>query len=56
MFFSLMILSLSFAFGQQTEKPKIYSEEANPKVDIANAVQKASAESKHVLLQIGGTW
>ena len=56
MFFSLMILSLSFAFGQQTEKPKIYSEETNPKVDIANAVQKASAENKHVLLQIGSNW
>ena len=56
LFLSLMLLTLSFAFGQQTEKPKIYNEEANPKTDIANAVKKASAEKKHVLLQIGGNW
>ena len=43
LFLSLMLLTLSFAFGQQTEKPKIYNEEANPKTDIANAVKKASS-------------
>lgn len=51
-----MLISLSFAFGQQADKPKIYNEEANPKTDIANAVKKASTEKKHVLLQIGGNW
>lgn len=52
----LMLLSLTYAFGQKTDQPKIYNEEANPKTEISNAVKKASTENKHVLLQIGGNW
>jgi thioredoxin-related protein len=39
-----------------TDTAKLYHPEANAKADIANAVKKASAEHKNVLLQIGGNW
>lgn len=54
--FSLMLITLSFAFGQETTKVKIYNEDANPTTDISNAVKKASLEKKNVLIQIGGNW
>jgi thiol:disulfide interchange protein len=34
----------------------IYSETANPKADIAAALEKAKAEHKRVLLDFGGDW
>ena len=37
-------------------KEKLYSPSANAKVDIANALNKAENEGKHVLIQIGGNW
>lgn len=49
---SLCMLSVS---GQE-EKPSLYNPEENAKVEIANAVKKAKAENKHVLLQVGGNW
>ena len=49
---SLLLLSVS----AQTEKPTIYNPEANAKIEISEAVKKAKAENKHVLLQIGGNW
>lgn len=51
-FLSLMAVSAS---GQE-EKPKIYHPEADAKIELANAVKKAMAEDKHVLLQVGGNW
>jgi thioredoxin-related protein len=35
---------------------KIYNPEADAKKEVAAAVAKASAEGKHVFLQIGGNW
>lgn len=39
-----------------TDTAKLYHPEADARADIANAVKKASAEHKNVLLQIGGNW
>lgn len=38
------------------EKPTIYNPNADAKADIKNAVAKAKAENKHVLIQVGGNW
>lgn len=38
------------------QKIEIYNPQADAKKDIAIAVQKATAEGKHVFLQIGGNW
>jgi thioredoxin-related protein len=48
-FFYLLVYS-------QTVKPTIYNVSANASADILAAITKASAEGKHVLLQIGGNW
>lgn len=40
----------------QTTKPAIYNPQANASADLKEAVKKAKAENKHVLLQIGGNW
>ena len=37
-------------------KKHLYSAEADPKTDIAAALQQASAEHKRVLLDFGGDW
>ncbi|WP_263383878.1 thioredoxin family protein [Granulicella arctica] len=37
-------------------KKHIYSETADPKVDIAAALKQAKREHKHVLLDFGGDW
>ncbi len=56
----LFILTLIFGFlslglsAQQTAP--IYNPDANVKADVAAAIAKASAEGKHVFLQIGGNW
>ncbi len=56
----LFVLTLIFGFislglsAQQTIT--IYNPDANVKADVAAAVVKASAEGKHVFLQIGGNW
>jgi thioredoxin-related protein len=47
------LLNLSLA-AQQTVK--IYNPDADAKKEVAAAVAKASAEGKHVFLQIGGNW
>ena len=52
-FLLLFTLSALFSFGQIVT---IYHPEADAKADIASAVQKAKAENKHVLLQLGGNW
>jgi thioredoxin-related protein len=38
------------------ESVKIYNPDADAKKEVATAVAKASAEGKHVFLQIGGNW
>jgi thioredoxin-related protein len=40
--------------AQQTEK--IYNPEADAKAEVIAAIAKASAEGKHVFLQVGGNW
>ena len=47
------LISLSLS-AQQTVK--IYNPDADAKKEVATAVAKASAEGKHVFLQIGGNW
>ncbi len=53
----LVGLFLSFfivASAQQKEKP--YDPQKDAKQQIANAVDRAQKEGKHVFLQIGGNW
>lgn len=52
---TLIIGLLSLGLSAQ-QAVKIYNPEADAKKDIATAVAKASAEGKHVFLQIGGNW
>jgi thioredoxin-related protein len=51
--FFYLILSVALANAQ---KPSVYNPEANAKADIENAIKKAKAENKFVLLQGGGNW
>lgn len=48
----LFVLSLT----GQSIKSKLYNPEADAKKQIADAVEKAKAENKHVMLQVGGNW
>jgi thioredoxin-related protein len=50
-----LLFTSSYLFCQ-TEGAHIYNPEADAKADIAAAIKQASAENKHVLLQIGGNW
>ncbi|HVI47024.1 MAG TPA: thioredoxin family protein [Chitinophaga sp.] len=56
----MLLLSIGFvipsACAQTHDLEHIYSPTANAKADLAAARQKAAAEKKHVLLQIGGNW
>ncbi len=56
LFFTLVLTTLNFAFGQNTVNKKVYDETANAKIQISDAVTKAKKDNKHVLLQIGGNW
>ncbi|HKI90065.1 MAG TPA: thioredoxin family protein [Draconibacterium sp.] len=38
------------------QKVEIYNPDADAQKEVADAVKKASAEGKHVFLQIGGNW
>lgn len=49
----LLIPALLFA---QEAKPQIYNPAADAKKEIAEAVEKAGKEGKHVFIQIGGNW
>jgi uncharacterized protein YyaL (SSP411 family) len=40
----------------QTEEIKIYNENADARAEIKAALEKAKADNKNVLLQIGGNW
>jgi thioredoxin-related protein len=51
----LMISLLSLRLSAQ-QAVKIYNPDADAKKEVAAAVAKASAEGKHVFLQIGGNW
>ena len=51
--FLLVIISFSAAHAQET---KLYSTTANAEKDIADALKKAKAQHKYVLIQAGGNW
>lgn len=53
----IFILLLFFiqTFAQE-KKPAIYNPDADAKNELADAIKKAGAEGKHVLLQVGGNW
>jgi thioredoxin-related protein len=48
-----LILSVNVIWAQKVE---IYNPNADAQKEVAEAVQKASVEGKHVFLQIGGNW
>lgn len=50
------LLTCSVYTFSQTGKNKIYNPQANASEDIEEAVAKAQAENKHVLIQVGGNW
>jgi thioredoxin-related protein len=52
---ALVVSVVITSYGQES-KPQLYNPKADAKADIATAVKKASAENKHVLLQLGGNW
>jgi len=52
----VIILLVISTISISAQKVEIYNPKANAVEDIANAVEKASNEGKHVFLQIGGNW
>lgn len=46
---------LTGLFAQSSDL-KLYNPEANAKAEIELAIDKASSQGKHVLIQIGGNW
>lgn len=54
--FFLYCLFMSTVVLAQQGKSKLYDPNADAKLAIATAVQKAQGEGKHVFLQIGGNW
>lgn len=55
LFFGLMMASVVVK-ASDTTKPNLYHPEANATKDISDAIAKAKAENKHVLIQAGGNW
>lgn len=52
-FFTVVLLALTLtAFSQE----KVYDDKADAMKQITTAVEKASAEGKYVLCQVGGNW
>lgn len=52
-FFTAVLLALTLtAFSQE----KVYNDKADAMKQITTAVEKASAEGKYVLCQVGGNW
>ncbi len=56
-FILFMLITCFASFGLSAQQAvKIYDPEADAKAEVSAAVAKASAEGKHVFLQIGGNW
>lgn len=51
----ILLILTSFSLFSQ-EKPTIYNPNADAKADLKNAIARAKAENKHVLIQVGGNW
>jgi len=54
--FIAVVFFMIFSVSVIAQKPTLYNPEANAKMDIENALKKAKAEHKFVLLQGGGNW
>lgn len=52
--FFLLFLSGTLTWAQQTST--LYNPMADAKKDIAEAIEKAQKEQKHVWIQVGGNW
>jgi len=53
----LLMIFLSFALISNAQHDnKIYDEEADAKADFKKALELATAQNKHVLIQVGGNW
>lgn len=53
---TLLILFFTSLHGQDAQIVKLYDPNANAIRQISDAVEKADAENKHVLIQVGGNW
>ena len=51
-----IVFFMMFTVVAIAQKSTLYNPEANAKMDIENALKKAKAEHKFVLLQGGGNW
>jgi thioredoxin-related protein len=55
--FFIFVLCFSIAaFSQEMAKFNMYKPAEDAEVEIANAIQQAKNEGKHVFIQIGGNW
>lgn len=55
-FLLFFIMMAAFAVEGQTERPQIYDPSLDARDEIAKMVKEATAEGKHILLQVGGNW
>ena len=53
---ALLIPFFAFLLGQDAQFLKLYDPNSNALRQISEAVGKANAENKHVLIQVGGNW
>jgi thioredoxin-related protein len=53
---SVLVINASLTHAQEPAKITIYNPNANARADLKEAIAKASAENKHVLIQVGGNW
>lgn len=56
MMMALAAMLLGLTIQAQTTLKKVYDEEANPIEQIDQALDKAKAEGKFVVCQVGGNW
>jgi len=55
--FVLIVITVLLNLGLSAQQAvKIYNPDANAKAEVAAAVLKATAEGKHVFIQVGGNW
>src|SRR5260221_3797532 len=52
----LVVFCCQFSFSQDLTKFHLYNTTENAEKEIATAVKEAKAQSKHVMIQIGGNW
>lgn len=53
---AIVLVLSNVMVNAQTTLKKVYDENANPMVQIEQAVSKANAEGKFVVCQVGGNW